>query len=173
MLATDRICHKCGGPPANKMGTPVCTPCRTKNKFCHRSGCKQFQRPGRSYLYCSDECARQSALADKRMASKAWRTGRADELRTKYLWNRYRMTPEDFSSLLVSQGGVCAICSTNSPGRSGAWHVDHDHRCCPQRKSCGQCIRGLLCSRCNRYVLAVIEGPHYQSALIYLARYKT
>jgi hypothetical protein len=28
--------------------------------------------------------------------------------------------------------------------------VDHDHNCCPSKKTCGKCIRGLLCMDCNR-----------------------
>lgn len=27
--------------------------------------------------------------------------------------------------------------------------VDHDHGCCPGERSCGRCIRGLICLRCN------------------------
>ena len=47
-----------------------------------------------------------------------------------------------------AQGNACAICGTQDPGKRG-WHIDHDHSCCPGKTSCGLCVRGLLCSRCN------------------------
>ena len=63
---------------------------------------------------------------------------------------RYGLTIPEFEEMVRSQGGQCAICGTDKPGGSGVWHVDHDHTCCSTRKaSCGKCLRGLLCSRCN------------------------
>jgi len=62
--------------------------------------------------------------------------------------SRYRLSDERYQQLLEAQGGVCAICKQEcSTGKALA--VDHDHSCCPPRKSCGDCVRALLCSRCN------------------------
>jgi hypothetical protein len=62
---------------------------------------------------------------------------------------RYSLTPESFDALLAAQGGLCKICGVSDPGPSG-WQVDHDHSCCNTRKkSCGRCLRGILCTRCN------------------------
>ncbi|WP_420823252.1 MULTISPECIES: endonuclease domain-containing protein [Streptomyces] len=48
---------------------------------------------------------------------------------------------------------VCALCQAGpsvepSPDAPSFWH-DHDHRCCPSGRSCGRCVRGLLCLPCN------------------------
>lgn len=62
---------------------------------------------------------------------------------------RYKLTPESYKSMLDSQSGVCKIC--NFPEKDGRrLSVDHDHSCCSGTTSCGKCIRGLLCSRCNK-----------------------
>jgi hypothetical protein len=72
---------------------------------------------------------------------------------------RYGLTPEQFAVMFAGQDGRCAICHTESPGGQG-WHVDHDHRCCNTRKtSCGRCIRGLLCSRCNIAIGNLRDDP--------------
>lgn len=72
--------------------------------------------------------------------------------------SRYGLTLETFDALLSAQGGCCAICGTDDPGGVGAWHVDHDHSCCSEAKgSCGRCVRGLLCMKCNHRV-GIVES---------------
>lgn len=59
---------------------------------------------------------------------------------------KYGITLDDYESLLVAQNYKCAICFASV---SGAMHIDHDHECCDGPRSCGKCIRGLLCGSCN------------------------
>ena len=47
----------------------------------------------------------------------------------------------------------CAICGSH---RFKA--VDHDHACCDGNMSCGACIRGVLCAKCNVQVGVVESG---------------
>lgn len=66
--------------------------------------------------------------------------------RDRNLQRRFKITLSEYGDMLKGQGGVCAICG-NSDTRSLS--VDHDHSCCPGDRSCGSCIRGLLCGECN------------------------
>lgn len=67
------------------------------------------------------------------------------------------MTREWYETLLAEQNGCCAICGTTDPGRYTVFCVDHDHACCPGERTCGQCVRGLLCLNCN------IALGHYET----------
>lgn len=60
----------------------------------------------------------------------------------------FNITDIGWESLFTSQGNKCAICPRAEPIGRG-WAIDHDHDCCPGRKSCGKCIRGILCQNCN------------------------
>lgn len=91
-------------------------------------------------------------------------------------WRRreifFNLSQERFEKMLEEQGGGCAICGVTSPGPRD-WHVDHDHACCAEAgRSCGDCVRGLLCSFCNTR-LGTIEAVDWVAAAQgYLAKYK-
>lgn len=72
----------------------------------------------------------------------------------------YGITLEDYDRMLEEQGGRCKICpATEGSGRTKYFSIDHDHSCCPGPTACGQCIRGLLCSRCNLILGQVNDDP--------------
>lgn len=84
----------------------------------------------------------------------------------------YGLSSDRYERLLAVQKGGCAGCGsttsskvgrprrTGERARSGAnLCVDHDHRCCPGNKSCGQCVRGLLCHRCNTLIGYAYDDP--------------
>lgn len=76
--------------------------------------------------------------------------GRAAQRRKKLKY-LYGITQEQYDAMLAAQNGCCAICETDKPnGKSkDFFSVDHDHGCCPGPRSCGKCVRMLLCIRCN------------------------
>lgn len=67
---------------------------------------------------------------------------------------KFGVTEDQYRELLAKQGGRCAIC-LKKPGKYRL-SVDHDHSCCPGARSCGRCIRGLLCGNCNLKLLGMI-----------------
>lgn len=84
---------------------------------------------------------------------------------------RYQMTVDDYYEMLADQGGVCKGCKKPETaiyqGQVKSFAVDHDHSCCSGRGSCGKCIRGLLCQRCN-----LMEG-HYRNDIESLKNFVT
>lgn len=92
---------------------------------------------------------------------------RSERTRGDHRYWRYGLTTEQFDRIKKQQGNRCAICGES--GDVKKLHIDHDHACCPSGRSCGACVRGLLCVRCNT-ALAVIENIAFmEAAMAYLA----
>lgn len=91
-------------------------------------------------------------------------------LRQKYAQIKYmyNLTREQYDALLEAQSGCCAICRAEQRERLA---VDHDHACCVGPRSCGRCVRGLLCQRCNAFLALIEDAELLASASAYLARY--
>lgn len=70
---------------------------------------------------------------------------------------KYNITKEYFLLLAAEQGYSCGWCRVQVATK---WVVDHDHDCCTEKASCGECVRGILCARCN-----TIEGYVRMGAL--------
>jgi hypothetical protein len=109
--------------------------------------------PDGLHVYCKpcwNAYCKERWIADSQNPERL-RVRRAGHLRTKY-----GITLEQYEAMAETQGGVCAICGgppekgARKIGRLGpVFSVDHDHACCPGKITCGKCIRGLICERCN------------------------
>lgn len=114
--------------------------------------------PGESWCF---DC--EKALPTDRFA--AYGPSRGGELRSyckdcsaARKWSeKYKVSGAQQGTLLAGQGNSCAFpgCGRTDPR---AWHMDHAHSCCPEGKSCGSCVRGVLCPSCNMHLVAGYEA---------------
>lgn len=87
--------------------------------------------------------------------------------RCAQLRSRYGMAWAEFLSWAESQRYACAICHEDFDDQTPV--VDHDHGCCPGRKTCGACVRGLVCQNCNRMLGHAHDDPaRLRAAAAYL-----
>ena len=99
---------------------------------------------------------------------REYRQNNKERKRERHLLYSYGLTIEMYDELLAAQGGVCAYCGTDKPGGAGAFHVDHDHSCCPGVKTCGKCINGLLCHYCNTRLGVYVKFANDPRTMEYL-----
>lgn len=66
--------------------------------------------------------------------------------RERHTRTRYKVS---YADLLASQDGKCAMCGVSQCATGHRFSIDHDHSCCPGVGSCGKCVRGALCRKCN------------------------
>ncbi len=87
--------------------------------------------------------------------------------RRSHLRKKYGITPEEYDSIVASQGGRCAIFSGALVGdrRGFRPHIDHCHET-------GR-VRGVLCGSCNKGIGLLKDDPAVLAAAFeYLLRHK-
>lgn len=106
---------------------------------------------------------------DKDLARKSRMTAEELVVRRQYefeyrLRAMFNLTLENFELMMTEQSGLCFLCEqpeskVHRSGTSMRLAIDHDHRCCPDKKSCGKCVRGLLCYECNLFLGKIEMKP--------------
>jgi hypothetical protein len=128
---------------------------------------------GRKTLH-KGECRTAAALADSRQRKTDRRLGTrgADAPATRQRWHkahrlrRYNITQHQLDRLLEAQEFACGMC-LEPFGENRAIFIDHDHACCQEEKrSCGRCIRGLLCLDCNTTLGKIERKLHLAQAYL-------
>lgn len=108
-----------------------------------------------------------SCRACSKAQAKAWRDANPEKCRAankrkdpsvhyfSQAKRKYGVSRDDYQQRLDAQGGRCAICGTDEPGKSNGPHkrfsIDHDHKT-------GE-VRGLLCNHCNRGIGLLRDDP--------------
>jgi hypothetical protein len=110
---------------------------------------------------CDKAKAKKWRAANKERAKKSlkeWKSRNPSFAKKKRL-KPYGLSIADYDAMLLSQGGLCAICRGPFVG-SG--HVDHCH---PTKR-----VRGILCIPCNLGIGHLKEGKAImERAIAYLA----
>jgi hypothetical protein len=94
------------------------------------------------------DCAKKSAR--RKADTPEQRAKRNEYHRTYARAQKYKLNiRRGLLNLLAASGWACEICGAGLTERSA--RVDHDHACCdsPSGDTCGRCVRGVLCNRCN------------------------
>lgn len=105
--------------------------------------------------------ARPDVRKKKTAHMAGYRAERPEHYQIKHrAWN-YGLTEIQVMALLGEGCGVC--------GSKERLHIDHDHTCCPEGhspRSCGRCVRGVLCHHCNTALGLLKEDPERITALL-------
>jgi hypothetical protein len=123
-----------------------------ENREYNKERCKKWKKNNPEKMATMNREWNINNRGKRNQLNNEWRKAHP-EYRPDYLLGyNYNITIEDYARMLDAQNRLCATCEAPEPntGRLKRFCVDHDHSCCAGNKSCGKCIRGLICNSCNR-----------------------
>jgi hypothetical protein len=108
---------------------------------------KDFVSQSSIAYVCSRKCGRQLRHKANPEQRKRW-------AKFQHTKSTYGITENDYQQMLEVQENRCAnpqcrvIFDLADNAKTPC--IDRDHNCCNGSKSCGRCVRGLLCNSCNK-----------------------
>lgn len=153
---------------------------RERRRYCSRR-CRQLARYVRGELTASLQAATDAARTTTkprlpkglvrcvhcdteyrpRSARQKWCRTCVPDQQARARMRRYGLSQPQYDAMVIAQHGGCRLC-----GEAVTLYVDHDHACCPGEQTCGQCIRGLLCSKCNVKLAVLEQDPAWLAAAV-------
>lgn len=147
------------------METKICSSCNIEQdveKFYLREG-----KPRSQCKNCHSEKAKPHYLANRERYnaySRRWWKDNREKGKASARRQKYGITAEEWTNLLISQEYKCAICRKENNNKKD-FHTDHDH-------NTGK-VRGLLCSTCNTGIGGLKDSVELlKLAIIYLEKNK-
>ena len=159
--------------------TKVCTNCKQEKHVSEfsicagklKSQCKKCLAEKASIRYAANkdkilQKEKERRLANLKEYNEKQRNryySNADKTREYNLKRYFGITLDQYSELLESQNGGCAICGKTPAQEGKNLAVDHNHK--------NLSIRGLLCGWCNRHFIGHHTNPElFKNAYSYLSR---
>lgn len=80
--------------------------------------------------------------------------------RVRDLERGFGITADEYDAIVLEQGGGCGVCGgARRRAVERRLATDHDHEHCAGRYGCRECVRGALCSPCNRLLGHLADDP--------------
>lgn len=162
--ADKRVITKQGGIKVN--GTHICNGCK-RDKFISHPNYHLCGTCSAHWQYYGESCAVCNIKADGTL-QMLWNPvmGIMNCSNCKSKMRKYRLSPEKLKEYLsVVNCPLCDVVLTNDRSSTGR-AIDHDHNCCSHavshtgnQKTCGNCVRGVICSGCNTVEGMLPENP--------------
>lgn len=162
----DCACRGCVRRMAEETGQKRCPKCGEIKSL---DGFYKKRPSGGYQSYCIDCDQRAAKESRKKRRDNRTAEERARENLAVRL-SMYNLTADDILELLNAQDGRC-VCGAHLSVPTLT--IDHDHACCDRAGSCGNCVRGVLCSGCNKALGLIQDDPNTALALAaYLMRFE-
>ena len=161
------------------MGKPNCSQCNKLISYYATICVECYDKARKKKHFCID-CNNEVSQAGVKRCRSCWTKFNISKRKTDAQYTRrakiklkYKLTLDDYDNMLKAQDYKCAICNIHYSEFKQALCIDHNRTCCPTDITCGNCIRGLLCSQCNIGIGGLRDNEQYiLSALDYVRKYK-